>query len=76
MGVTPRRVHDQAAWVRADGLGKCLGTVVDNNVAPADLAWESCVGEDLGVVRVVAALELRDLDLRLETRFSLMDRRR
>lgn len=35
VGVTPGRVHDQAAGVSPDGLGEGLGALVDDNVAPA-----------------------------------------
>ena len=43
MSVAPRRVHDEHTRVLADGLRKCLGALLDDNVTPADFAGEGSV---------------------------------
>lgn len=69
MGITPRRIHYERAWVFADGLCKCLWSFLDNDVSPADFAGECCVKR--GAIGILAILERRNDDFILETGFSL-----
>ena len=69
MSITPGGIHDQAARVRADGLGEGFGALLDDDVAPTDLAWHR--GVDGRAVRIVAVLQLGDDNLILETGLSL-----
>lgn len=70
MRVTPGRVHDERARVLADGLGKGLGAVLDNDVAPTNFAGERGV-EGRPVEGVLTVLEGRDNDFVFEARFTL-----
>ena len=69
MSITPGGIHDQATRVRANGLGEGFGALLDDDVAPTDLAWQR--GVDGRAVRIVAVLQLGDDNLILETGLSL-----
>jgi hypothetical protein len=70
MRVSPRRVHDQAARILADCFRECLRPVFDDDIAPADGAWEVRV-ERRAILWVLATLQLGDDDLGFETRLAL-----
>lgn len=70
MGITPGRVHDEHAGVLANGLGERLGALLDDDVAPAELAWHG--GVEWGAVGVFAVGELGDVDFGSETRLALL----
>ena len=72
MRVAPRRVHDQASRVVADGLSKCLGPMFDNDVPPTNGAWQIGV-EWRAVLRVFPVLQLRNDDISFETRLALFE---
>ena len=67
--ITPRRVHDEGAWVLADGLCKCLWSFLNNDVSPADFARECCI--ERWAIGIFAVLKRRNDDFILETGFSL-----
>ena len=71
MGIAPSGVHDEGARIFAYGLGKCLWTFLDDDVAPTNLAWHTRVeGSTVGVLRVA---QRRNDNVGLETRFALKD---
>lgn len=50
VAVAPGGVHDQATRITTYGLGECLGTLLDDDLAPADFAGDGDVdGRDIGV---------------------------
>lgn len=61
VSITPGSVHEKASLVRANGLGKGLGALLNNNVSPALLARLADV--NLGAIR---ADNFRDDDVALE----------
>ena len=67
--VAPGGVHDEHAGVLADGLGEGLGAVLDDDVAPTDLAWHA--GVERSAVGVLRVAQRWDDNLRLETRLAL-----
>jgi hypothetical protein len=66
--ITPSGVHDQRAGVLTHGLGERLGTLLDDDVTPADGAWLRCV--ERRACRVVAVLERWDDDVGFEARLA------
>ena len=69
MSITPGRVHDERARVLAHGFGEGFGSLLDDDIAPADLAWlRGIEGRTFGVVSVG---ELGNVDFGLETRLAL-----
>jgi hypothetical protein len=69
VSITPGSVHDERSGILADSLGEGFGTVLDDNVAPSDLARES--GVERRAVGVIPVLELGNDDFGLEAWFSL-----
>jgi hypothetical protein len=68
--ITPRRVHDQASRVIADGLRKRLRPVLDDDIAPADSTRE--IGVDWrAIIWVFPVLQLGDNDVGFETGLAL-----
>lgn len=63
MGISPGSVHEQSALVLANSLGEGLGSLFDDDVSPALLAW-------LGNVNLVTSViqELGDNDVGLKLR--------
>ena len=61
MGIAPGSVHEQAALVVTNRLGKGLGALLHKNVSPALLA--GCADIDLGAI---GSNKLRQNDLTLE----------
>ena len=70
MSISPGRVHDKDTWVLADGLGKRLGSLLDNDVSPASLAGKGSI-EGRSVFWVFTVLEHRDDNIFPEPRFTL-----
>jgi len=68
VGITPCGVHDEGTRVLPDSLGERLGTMFDNDVAPANSAGHG--GVERGSGRVFPVGELRDDDVGLETGFA------
>ena len=71
MGITPSRVHDKCTRVSTNGFGKFLGAFLDDDVTPAYLTWERSVQRS-AVLRIFAALELRNHDFIFETWLALV----
>lgn len=69
MGVTPGGVHDESARIRANGFGESFGTFLDDDVSPADFAWDR--GVERWAVGVFPVVERRDDDLVLEAWLAL-----
>ena len=68
MRITPCSVHDENTRVLAHGLGECLGTLLDDDVAPADLAREGRV--ERRALGVFAVDKFGDVDLVPEAGFA------
>lgn len=69
MSVSPGRVHDQDTRISADGFGESLGTLLENDLAPALFAREGGIkGRSLGIFAVD---EFGDDNFFLESRFAL-----
>ena len=70
MSISPCCIHDECVGIGADGFGEGFGSLLDDDIAPADLAWlRGIEGRTFGVVSVG---ELGNVDFGLETRLALV----
>lgn len=69
MRIAPGGVHDEASRVLTHGLGEGLGAMLNDDVAPADLAGEG--GVDRGSLGVVTVRQLGDDNFGLEAGLAL-----
>jgi len=68
--VAPSRVHDQNTRIFAHGFRERLRALLNNDVAPALLAWKRCVkGRTVGVL---ASLEGWDNNIVLQSGLALL----
>ena len=69
MRVTPGRVHDERAGILADSFGERFRALLDDDIAPANLARKRSI--EGGTVRVFGVLQWRDDDVVLEPWLAL-----
>lgn len=69
VGITPGGVHDERSGILADGLGERLGSLLDDDVAPSELAGHR--GVERRAFGISPVRELGDLDVGLEAGLSL-----
>lgn len=69
VGITPGGVHDERSGILANGLGERLGALLDDDVAPSELARRG--GVERSTLGVGPVGELGDLNFGLETGLSL-----
>ena len=67
--ITPSSVHDETAWVLANGLGKGFGTLLDDDVAPTDFARHGSI--QWWTILVFPVDEFWYDNVIFETRFTL-----
>lgn len=73
MGITPSGVHDESARILANGLSERFRSLLDNDIAPTNLAWVAAV-ERWTCIWVLTILQSGNDYFRLETGLSLLMR--
>jgi hypothetical protein len=73
MGITPSGVHDESTRILANGLSERFRSLLDDDVAPSNLAWLAAVERWTGLW-VLTILQTGNDYVRLETGLSLLMR--